>query len=176
MLTQRLELFSEQAGNLVAIAANLDRLRAAPNNNSPFVGQLPLGSVYYLKKRQGEWVQVGMQSGKNGWLQSKGFCTGPCAPLLSVSRFASELMAYDDQGIIPEYNEMLAPDAKAFTDQLMAVKVLNGVPDQYAEQEALHILNPWCPAKNDVTENKLDAPSPGGAAICTCVPLLDWSA
>lgn len=165
MLTQRLELSAEQAGNLATLAANLDRLRAAPKDSSPVVGQLPLGSVYYLKQRQGVWVQVGTQSGQGGWLRSTGFCTGPCAPLLSVSRFATELMAYDDRGDIPEYGARLAPDAKAFSDQLMAVAVLNGVPDQYAEQEALYRLDPWCPAKDEATGDKHATP-PGGAAIC----------
>lgn len=165
MLTQRLELPADQAANLASIAADLDRLRAAPKDSSPFAGTLPLGSIYYLKQRQGEWVQVGMQSGKGGWLRTKGFCTGSCAPLLSVSIFASELMAYDDRGSIPSSSTSLAPDALAFIDQLMAVEVLNGVPDQYAEQEALYRLNPWCPGKDDVTGNK-HAPPPGGAAIC----------
>lgn len=163
MLTQRLELPAEQAGNLTSIAANLDRLRASPDDARPFVGRLPLGSVYYLKQRQGEWVQVGVQSGKGGWLRNTGFCTGACAPLLSVSRFASALMAYDDLGEIPAYSERLTPDAKAFTDQLMAVAVLNGVPDQFAEHEALNKLNPWCPAKSDVAGDKSP---PGGAATC----------
>jgi hypothetical protein len=165
MLAQRLELSVEQAGNLASLAADLDRLRAAPKDSSPIAGQLPLGSVYYLKQRQGVWVQVGTQSGQGGWLRSTGFCTGPCAPLLSVSRFATELMAYDDRGDIPDYGARLAPDAKAFSDQLMAVAVLNGAPDQYAEQEALYRLDPWCPAQIEVTGDK-HAPPPGGAAIC----------
>lgn len=165
MLAQRLELPAAQAGNLAAIAANLDRLRAAPKDNSPIAGQLPLGSVYYLKQRRGEWVEVSMLSGKSGWLRSKGFCTGPCEPLLSVSRFASELMAYDDIGTIPQRSEMLAPDAKIFVDQLFAVSVLNGVPAQFAEQETLHILKPWCPAKDEAMPAAPASP-PGGAAIC----------
>ncbi|MDZ7655260.1 MAG: SH3 domain-containing protein [Sulfurimicrobium sp.] len=165
MLTQRLELPSEQALSLVSIAADLDRLRATPNDNAPFAGQLPLGSIYYLQRRQGAWVQVGMQSGQSGWLRSTGFCTGTCAPLLSVSRFASELMAYDDRASIPARSEGLAADAKAFIDQLLAVEVLNGAPARYAEQEALYRLKPWCPDKDEAT-GKEHAPSPGGAAIC----------
>lgn len=163
MLTQRLELSAEQAGNLAAIAANLDRFRAAPNDSKHFVGHLPLGSVYYLKKRQGEWVQVGMRSGKSGWLRAEEFCTGPCEPLLSVSRFASELMAYDDRSFIPERSEKLAPDAKAFVDQLLVVRVLNGAYARYAE--ALNILKPWCPAKDEATSIEPASP-PGGAATC----------
>ncbi|PWB47075.1 MAG: hypothetical protein C3F18_12215 [Nitrosomonadales bacterium] len=165
MLTQRLELSSEQASYLAPIAVDLDRLRATPNGSAPFVGQLPLGSVYYLQRRQGEWIQVGMQSGQSGWLRSTGFCTGTCAPLLSVSRFASELMAYDDRASLPERSERLAPDAKAFIDQLWAVEVLNGAPAQYAEQEALYRLNPWCPARDEAAFED-HAPPPGGAAIC----------
>ncbi|MFA5242596.1 MAG: hypothetical protein WC392_09525 [Sulfuricella sp.] len=161
MLTQRIALSPEQAGKLVPVAVDLDRLRAAPNDHAPYVAQLPLGSVYYVQRRQGEWIQVGLQSGQSGWLRSTGFCTGSCASLLSVSRFASGLMAYDDRASLPELSEKLAPDAKAFIDQLWAVEVLNGAPAKYAEQEALYRLDPWCPAKSGE-----QAIPPGGAAIC----------
>lgn len=163
MLIQRLELSAEEADNLTAIAINLDRFRAAPDDAQPFTGRLPLGSVYYVQHRQDEWARIGMKSGKSGWLRTTGFCTGACAPLMAVSRFASELMAYDDLGKMPAYSEWLAPDAKAFTDQLMAVAAINGGSEQYAEFDALNKLKPWCPAKGDVTG---DRPPPGGAAIC----------
>ena len=166
MLTQRLELTAEQAAELAKIATNVDGLRDEPNDANPFVRRLPLGSVYYLQRRQGEWVEVGIQSGKGGWLRSKGFCIGPCEPLLAVSRFASELMAYDyDQFRIPDRSEKLALDAKAFIDQLWAVKLLNNTPAKHAEQEALYRLRPWCPEKDKATFIEYALP-PGGAAIC----------
>jgi hypothetical protein len=164
MLAQRLTLSAEQARSLGSVAESLERLRAGPKKSMPLVGRLPLGSVYYLEQRQGDWVQVGVQSGQGGWLRAGGFCTGPCAPLLAVSQFASGLMAYDDRGNIPESNETLAPDALAFIDQLWAVEALNRAPADIAEQEALYRLKRWCPAGDEAKGNEVVPP--GGAATC----------
>ena len=163
MLAQRLTLSSEQAHSLGSVAESLDRMRAGPKDSMRFVGQLPLGSVYYLEQRKGDWVKVGMQSGQGGWLRASGLCTGPCAPLLAVSQFASGLMAYDDRGDLPEANG-LAPDALAFIDQLWAVEVLNRTPANVAEGEAMYRLKRWCPA-GGAAEGNEDL-SPGGAATC----------
>jgi hypothetical protein len=164
MLAQRLTLSAEQAKSLGSVAESLDRMRAGPKDSKPFVGRLPLGSVYYLEQRQGDWVKVGMQSGKGGWLRARGMCTGPCAPLLAVSQFASGLMAYDERGEMPESNASLAPDALAFIDQLWAVEVLNRTPANVAEDEALYRLKRWCPAGDGTNANE-ELP-PGGAATC----------
>lgn len=164
MLAQRLSLSAEQAQSLGSVAQSLDRMRAGPKDSKPFVGRLPLGSVYYLEQRQGDWVKVGMQSGQGGWLRASGLCTGPCAPLLAVSQFASGLMAYDDRGNMPESNASLAPDALAFIDQLWAVEVLNRTPANVAEDEALYRLKRWCPA-GDAEQGNENLP-PGGAASC----------
>ena len=165
MLTQRLQLSAEQAKDLARVAGELDRLRTAPKDNAPFAGDLPLGSVYYLLQRQGEWVQVGMQSGRRGWLRSTGLCTGTCQPLLSVARFASELMAYDDRSQMPTRGGALAPDTQAFLDQLWAIQILNGTPAHIGEQEALEVLRPWCPTKEEARSDEAVSP-PGGAATC----------
>jgi hypothetical protein len=164
MLAQRLILSPEQARSLSSVAESVDRLRAGPKDSLPFVGRLPLGSVYYLEQRQGDWVKVGMQSGQSGWLRASGLCAGPCAPLLAVSQFASGLMAYDDRGNIPESDAKLAPDALAFIDQLWAVEALNRAPANIAEQEALYRLKRWCPARDEGNGNELVPP--GGAATC----------
>ena len=165
MLTQRLQLSAEQAKDLARVAGELDRLRTAPKDNAPFAGDLPLGSVYYLLQRQGEWVQVGMQSGRRGWLRSTGLCTGTCQPLLSVARFASELMAYDDRSQMPTRGGALAPDTQAFLDQLWAIQILNGTPAHIGEQKALEVLRPWCPTKEEARSEESVSP-PGGAATC----------
>lgn len=165
MLTQRLQLSAEQAQDLARVAGELDRLRTAPKASASFAGDLPLGSVYYLLQRQGEWVQVGMQSKRRGWLRSTGLCTGTCQPLLSVARFASELMAYDDRSQMPTRGGALAPDTQAFLDQLWAIQILNGTPAHIGEQEALAVLRPWCPTKEEAKSEEAVSP-PGGAATC----------
>ena len=164
MLTQRLTLSAEDAQSLGAQAARLNLLHDQPGEGARVVGELPVGSVYYLQKRSGDWVQVGMQAGRTGWLRGGGFCTGPCTPLLAVSQFASGLMAYDDSGAMPERSEMLAPDALAFIDQVWAVAILNGVPAEHAYQEVLYRLKPWCPEAD--AEAAAAAVPPGGAATC----------
>lgn len=165
MLTQRLQLSAAQAQDLARVAGELDRLRTGPKDSAPLAGDLPLGSVYYLLKRQGEWVQVGMQSGRRGWLRSTGLCTGSCQPLLSVARFASELMAYDERSEVPSRGETLASDSQAFLDQLWAIQVLNGTPAHIGEQEALNVLRRWCPTKEEARGEESASP-PGGAATC----------
>lgn len=165
MLTQRLTLSADSAASLGLLAASLDRLHATANDSARSVGQLPMDSVYYVQKRKGDWAQVGMQSGQSGWLRAGGFCTGDCAPLLAVSRFASSLMAYDQSGSLPDKSELLAPDAAAFIDQLWAVEVLNRTPPQSAEQAALAQLKRWCPGP-DAGAGNTQALPPGGAATC----------
>ena len=165
MLTQRLQLSAEQAQDLARVAGELDRLRTAPKASASFAGDLPLGSVYYLLQRQGEWVQVGMPSGRRGWLRSTGLCTGSCQPLLSVAGFASELMAYDDRSQMPTRGAALAPDTQVFLDQLWAIQLLNGTPAHIGEQEVLDVLRPWCPANEGVRSEESVSP-PGGAATC----------
>lgn len=165
ILAQRLELPADQALSLEPLAKNLDSLRATPKDAAPFSGQLPLGQVYYVQQRKGEWVKVVMPSGKSGWLRAAGFCQGACAPLLAVSRFASELMAYDySRANMPNRSERLAPDAQAFIDQLWAIEFVNALPAEFAGQEALAKLEPWCKLAGE-TNNQL-TPSPGGAATC----------
>jgi hypothetical protein len=162
MLAQRLELNAAETLSLGPQAQHLDRVRAAPNDSAAVAGQLPIGKVYYIKERQGEWAHVGVEGGSDGWLRAAGFCTGPCQPLLAVSRFASGLMAYDERARIPERSAALAPDALVVIDQLQAIDALNHAPAEIADQEAMRILEAWCPTGAAADP----APPPGGAATC----------
>jgi len=156
LLTQRREFTFEEAQGLAAVAQDLNRLRTAPNDNAPTAAVLPLGKVYSLIEQRNNWVKISIQNGKSGWLRTSGFCPGACAPLLDVSQFASELMAYvEHKRRIPNRSSSLADDAKAFIDQLLAIDALNHAP----YKKAIHILEPWCDSQSAV-------PSPGGAATC----------
>jgi len=160
LLAQRRSFTDSEAQSLLRVAENLDRLRTAPRDNAPVASTLPLGTVHYLVQRQGDWVKVAIQGGKSGWLRTKGFCADVCAPLLDVSRFATELMAYDEYEYrIPARSPSLTDDAKVFIDQLIAMDALNRASPISAEQEALAILKPWYDPQSGV-------PSPGGGATC----------
>lgn len=161
LLAQRRTFTEAEALELAAAAKKLSKPRTEPRDNAPMASELPLDKVYYLVERRGDWIKVAFQGGKPGWLRTSGFCHGAvCNPLMDVSQFATDLMAYDEHDShIPRHKASLADDARVFLDQLFAVEVLNRAPPQYAETEVLHILNPWCDPQAAV-------PSPGGAATC----------
>jgi hypothetical protein len=161
LLIQRLELDADQAARLADVASRLDELRARPSRDAPVVARLPLDKVYYLLEKRGDWVHVGIDGGGNGWQRATGTCSGACAPLLAVSRFATDLMVYDERGTLPTGQAALADDARAFIDQLRVVDVMNHASPDRVEAEALRILNPWCPG-----EAAGLASPPGGAALC----------
>lgn len=168
LLTQQLELSTAEAGALAGIADNIDQLRQSPSDSAPIAGRLPVGKVHYLRTRQGDWAELVIEGGgpvQSGWLRASGFCSGPCAPLLEVSQFATGLMAYDAGERIPSRSSALEADAQALIDQLRAVDALNHARPEEAEEAALRILQPWCPAEFSGKDLSI-APPPGGAATC----------
>lgn len=169
MLAQRLLLDADAAGALSAIAKGMDRLQAAPADSAKVVGTLPLDTVYHLVDRQGEWLKVAA-GGKTGWLRRSGLCTGSCAPLLDVARFASGLMAYDERGEIPQRPDTLADDAKVVIDQLIALKAMIAGSKSRAVEDTIEPLRLWCPT-SPIAEARPSAP--GGAATCNLSVLAD---
>jgi hypothetical protein len=161
LLAQRRTFTEAETLDLVAAAKRLAKLRTEPRDNAPLASELPLDKVYYLVERRGDWIKVAFQGGKPGWLRTSGFCPGAvCNPLVDVSQFATDLMAYDERDSrIPQHRASLTDDARVFLDQLIAVDVLNRAPPRYAEAEVLSILKPWCDPQAGV-------PSPGGGATC----------
>lgn len=120
---QRLRVPAAAGEQLVAAAEMLNELREAPNGTSPVTGSVPRGEVYYVREREGDWVEL-QTPRDNGWVPLRGHCTGPCAPLLEAAAFAGGLvrfMANPENPPALEATAGLSADALAVTEQLQAL-------------------------------------------------------
>ncbi len=165
MRAQRLRIPAADAADLAAVAANMQTLRAGPADVARAVAGLPLGAIHTLLERRGEWMRVAVAGGPSGWVRASGLCVAGCAPLLDVSRLATDLMAYDDRGALPARSASLAEDARFFVEQLTAIQALDRDPTPEAAKAVLHGLEPRCVAPGAV-------PTAGGAAACNLVGVL----
>jgi hypothetical protein len=120
---QRLRVPAAAADRFAAAAAMLVELRETPTRSAAVTGTVPRGEVYYVRQRDGDWVQL-QTSRESGWVPLRGHCTGPCRPLLEAASFAGALvrfMADPAESSTPVATAGLSADALAVTEQLQAL-------------------------------------------------------
>ncbi len=159
ILVQTHRMSLEDARSLSTMATSLDALRDAPRDDAATVTTLPVGSVYWVSRDEGEWIEISTGT-HTGWVRSAGYCVGGCAPLLDAGRFAADLLQFIQSRRIPEVPATLASDAAAVRAQLSAMEQLDTTrPGQFA----VGVLEPiarWLDSGSAST-----ATPPGGAAF-----------
>jgi hypothetical protein len=125
ILVQRLEIPNSAESAFRDAARSADELRKTARADAEVVATVPIGSVYYVEKSEGDWSYINAGPGRAGWVPTRGSCTGDCASLLESARFAGGLLRYLDSKNLPEASPALGDDARAVVDQIRMLQVLN---------------------------------------------------
>ena len=158
MRVEHREMAIGDARALADIAHGLDTLLAEPKDGASVVTTLPVGSVYWISRRQGDWVEISTDTRK-GWVRSAGFCVGACAPLLDAAHFASGLLEFIESRRIPEVAATLANDAQAVRTQLSVLEQLDTLRPGTFEPNVVRPVARWLDSAPD------GSLPPGGAAF-----------
>jgi hypothetical protein len=126
ILVQRLQLDAAEVTALRRAAETIGQLRARPHIDEPVTASLPIDEIYYITKREGDWVRLATKSGIDGWASTRGHCVGPCGELLQAAAYAGGVLRYMASGRVPEVGEALTEEARAVSDQLDALNLLAG--------------------------------------------------
>ena len=124
ILVQRLEMRAGAEGAVREAARRLDELRPEARDDAVPTAVLPLGSVYWLEKREGPWIYIQTGAGKEGWVRTEGHCVEGCEGLLEAARFAAGLLRFSSDGTVPKPASSLDDDTRAVCDQLRAFAAL----------------------------------------------------
>ncbi|MFY9943358.1 MAG: SH3 domain-containing protein [Desulfobacterales bacterium] len=123
---QRLQLDAAEVAALRRAAETIGQLRERPRIDEPVTASLPMDEIYYITKREGDWVRLATKSGIDGWAATRGHCVGPCGELLQAAVYAGGVLRYMASGRVPEVGEALTEEARAVSDQLDALNLLAG--------------------------------------------------
>lgn len=148
ILLQRLQLDGRALAGLREAAGRLGQLRSEPRAGAPATTTVPMGSVYYIVARRGDWVQMAVSRGGRGWVPVSGHCTGGCAALLAGPRFVSQMLAFMARREAPTGGDSLAPDARQFLAELQAMATLKLAAPMAGYDTAVELLSGWQPGKD----------------------------
>ncbi|MFY9944030.1 MAG: SH3 domain-containing protein [Desulfobacterales bacterium] len=138
ILVQRLQLDAAAFADLRRAAETIGQLRKNPRIDDPVTSSLPMDEIYYITKREGDWVRLATKSGIDGWAPTRGHCAGPCGELLQAAAYSGGVLRYMASGRIPDAGEALTEEARAVSDQLDALNLLqDGTMDKLFHIEAI---------------------------------------
>jgi hypothetical protein len=159
IMVQRHQMSLDDARSLATLVKGLDTLRGEPDDGAPVVSTLPVGSVYWVSRRQGDWVEI-VAGANKGWARSTAQCIGGCAPLLEAVRFTAGLLEFIQSRAVPEATANLGPDAAAVQTQLSVMEQLDTTRPGQFEPFVLQPLARWLDGGVGTA-----ATPPGGAAF-----------
>jgi hypothetical protein len=142
ILVQRHQMSLDAARSLVGVVKALDTLRSAPNDDAAIVATLPIGSVYWVNRHEGDWIEISTGTNK-GWVRSAGHCIAACAPLLDAARFAAGLLQFMQSRVVPEFRTTLGPDVEAVQAQLSALEQLDTTRTGQFQVGVLRPISRW---------------------------------
>lgn len=125
ILAQRFEVPRSAEAAFRAAARSIDELREAPRSDAEVQFTLPLESVYFIEKREQDWIYVNAGPGRAGWVPVRDSCTEDCATLLESARFTGGLLRYMDSKEVPQRLAGLSEDALAAIDQIGMFHLVN---------------------------------------------------
>jgi hypothetical protein len=164
---QRLRLPSEARKELLQAARRLIELRKDPESQAEIIGTRPRGQVYYVMKREGDWVFLRLSDSLQGWVPVRGHCAGNCSRLLESAAFTGRLVRYMADKMEAPYAGELTVETRAIGDQITALDALN----KGSADVSLEIARRWLSAERRTgSDLKIGAASgsgipPGGAAF-----------
>jgi hypothetical protein len=165
ILVQRLQLDAAGVTALRRAAETIGQLRKHPRIDDPVTASLPMDEIYYITQREGDWVRLATKSGLDGWAPTRGHCVGPCGELLQAAAHAGGVLRYMASGRVPVVGEVLTEEARAVSDQLDALNLLqDGTMEKLFRIEA-------------ITGHWQEGPGvpPGGAAFANIQALSELS-
>ena len=172
ILVQSHQIQWSEAESLPVAAKALDTLRAAPRDDAAIVATLPVGSLYWVSRSQGDWSEISTGASK-GWVRTAGHCVGGCAPLLDAARFSAGLLQFIQSRRVPEVTPKLAPDAATVRDQISALELLETARPGQFEAGVLRPLARWPAAGPDsqprlpaARRSRISALSPKRPRVC----------
>jgi len=168
---QKLSIPGRSQDGIVDAAKQVDALRENPDAAAEVKGHLPLGEVYWVIGRRGDWAEFKTLSGLTGWAPISGNCILECRLLLNAAQFAANLLIYmQDRRETPKVMAGLSTDTLAVTEQIQALEALNGNFRQI-RKISLPLAERWIGPrrwKGQDPTTKIDRGSgvpPGGAAF-----------
>jgi len=142
-------------------ARSMDRLRKFPRDDQEPDVVLPVGQVYWVEAREGDWIKLNAGADVNGWVHSSGSCTGECATVLEAARFAGDLLRFmETPRRLPATRARLSQDARALGEQLSALEGLGDRSTEDVQARSLAVADRWIAASS--TDRR---EPPGGAAF-----------
>ncbi len=174
---QRLRVPVAVSDSIRQSAQRLDELRERPADGAVVVARLPKERVYFLARRQEEWVFLQVQGGPGGWARLPA-CAGDCGGFLDGAAFAGDLLAYMGTGRIPSERSGLSPEALAVRDQLAA---LDGLNEAHRIAESLELTKRWTAHVSThstpaiAVSGQPTVVPPGGAAAANAAALAELS-
>jgi hypothetical protein len=165
LLVQRHEM---SWGAAVAMATSMkdrDALRAFPADSAPVIATLPVGEVYSVTRREGDWVRLTTKD-VSGWVRASGHCTLECAALLDASGFAVDLLSFMSNHTLPKERIRLSVDAQAFLAQLTLFERYAVARPTRFDPKAFQLLARWLKRDNSFA---------GGAAFANVYALAKLS-
>lgn len=134
----------ERVGETLKAAAHrISVLKSAPRSDATATGELPLGEIFYVLAREGDWVRLQVRGGANGWMQLRGHCTGECSPFLEAGAFGGALLKYMAAGKLPPVTSALTAEALAVREQIEALDGLDGGTPEEIESNSLRLAARW---------------------------------
>lgn len=158
LMVEHHNLSASDVDTVKAAAKALDTLRAEPSDTSQVLGQLPVGSAYWMAQRKDDWVQLATDKQK-GWVRSGGNCGAPCASLFDAAQFSSGLLQFIQSRSPLTPADTLLVDARAVAVQMALLDQLDTAEPGRFESAVLQPLQEWQGREADLVA------SPTGAAF-----------
>lgn len=160
LLLQSKTVSASETDAISDAARRLDQLHEERRDDARVKAVLPIGKVYWVKTRDGDWTELDAGGDTVGWVRTSGGCAGECASLLEASRFAGDLLRFMETRAVPDTRVGLSEDARAVADQLSALEGLGGRRAEEIRARSLEVADRWLGAAR--AERRVP---PGGAAF-----------
>lgn len=158
ILVQDLAIPLSAAANLLAAADRVNVVRAAASTDAEVIRTLPLGDVYTVLERDGDWIKV---SAGPGWVSTGAQCDGECQEFTAAADFGMQLLRYMALDTTPLGSPDLTPEVDSVVAQIQALDGLEGSSPSEIESRSLAIARNRAWGRID----QAGRVPPGGAAF-----------
>jgi hypothetical protein len=164
LMVEHHDLSAADVDAVKAAALALDTLHAEPSDTSTVLGQLPVGSTYWMAQRKDDWLELVTDTQK-GWVRSGGNCGDACTSLFAAAGFSGGLLRFIQSRSPLAPAQMLVVDARAVAVQLSLLEQLDTAEPDRFESAVLQPLQQWQAREAAVVA------SPTGAAFSNIAAL-----